>query len=138
VLKASCEYTLLCLDAEQFQNIAVKFKKSDFYPSVYAGEFIAALNKLDPSSISDIEDKSIETKALARAVFGDPSRSALTGSHRRSSIDFISKFIRAGRPQPARAEVLGFESFDTAAFQPSRRCSDNKSEAASSCELDDG
>jgi len=53
-LRARAECMLTLLDANQFQSICVQFRTQEFFPRLYAEEFVAELNNTSKDEITDM------------------------------------------------------------------------------------
>lgn len=69
MMRAKAESKLLLLDSERFQETAAQFQKREFYPRKFAQDFVAALNKADPDTLTDLYDPNLGVEEICENVF---------------------------------------------------------------------
>jgi len=72
-LRASSECTFLLLNTQQFQSIARQFQTREFYPLMYAQEFVKCLNATDKEALTDLHMPEIDSDRICASVFADTS-----------------------------------------------------------------
>merc|ERR1740121_2237856 len=80
---ASTDSRLMCLCASKFQQVARQFRSLDFYPALYAEEFIKELNLAEPADITELDDEAfIDVSKLVQNVLHDTDRhSSIDNGH---------------------------------------------------------